>query len=84
TRAVAREFAALGITSNAVAPGLIDTDITGGALVGAVRESAIAAIPAGRAGTADDVAQTIAFLCSPEASYITGATIDINGGSHIH
>jgi len=83
-RALARELAPLGITSNCVAPALIDTDITGGQLVGAAREAAIAAIPVGRAGTANEVAETIAFLCTPQSSYITGATIDINGGSHIH
>ncbi|WNE95262.1 SDR family NAD(P)-dependent oxidoreductase [Streptomyces luomodiensis] len=84
TRAVARELGGTGVTVNAVAPGLIDTDITGGALVGEQRASVLSTIPAGRAGSADDVAVTIAFLCTPEAEYLTGTTVDINGGSHIH
>lgn len=84
TRAVAREVGDKGVTLNSVAPGLIDTDITGGKLTAEIKSQQVSGIPAARAGTTDDVAATIAFLCSEGAAYITGATIDINGGSHIH
>lgn len=83
TRAVAREMAAQGVTCNAVAPGLIDTDITGGQLSEEALAAVVASVPVGRLGAVGDVAATIRFLCSPESAYITGATIDINGGSHI-
>lgn len=84
TRAVAREVGPSGVVVNAVAPGLIDTDITGGALAPDVKSDLVAGIPVGRVGTTDDVADTVAFLCSPSAAYLTGTTIDVNGGSHIH
>jgi 3-oxoacyl-[acyl-carrier protein] reductase len=82
-KAVAREVASYGITVNSVAPGLIDTDITGGLMTPEMREAANKEIPAKRSGTAKDVAVTIAFLASEDASYITGEDIDINGGSHM-
>lgn len=84
TRAIAREFAAQGVTCNAVAPGLVDTDITGGKLSDEALAGVIASVPVGRLGAVEDVAATVRFLCSAESAYITGATIDINGGSHIH
>lgn len=83
-RALAREVGAHGVTVNSVAPGLIDTDITGGALEGEVKSQLLAGIPVGRNGTVADVADVIAFLCREETGYVTGATYDINGGSHIH
>ncbi|WP_433802266.1 SDR family NAD(P)-dependent oxidoreductase [Actinomycetospora sp. CA-084318] len=83
-RALARELGPSGITVNSVAPGLIDTDITGGALEGERKEALLAGIPVGRNGRVDDVADLITFLCRPESGYITGATYDVNGGSHIH
>ena len=84
TRALAREVGDGGVTVNAVAPGLVDTDITGGAMDDARRAELIAAVPVGRLGSTADVAATVAFLASPAAGYLTGTTVDINGGSHIH
>jgi NAD(P)-dependent dehydrogenase (short-subunit alcohol dehydrogenase family) len=84
TRALARELGPAGVTVNAVAPGLIDTDITGGALEGERKSQLIAGIPVGRNGNVADVADLITYLCRPESGYITGATYDVNGGAHIH
>ena len=83
-RALAREVGPHGVTVNAVAPGLIDTDITGGALEGEREAHILAGVPVGRKGNVRDVADLIAFLCREESGYITGATYDVNGGSHIH
>jgi NAD(P)-dependent dehydrogenase (short-subunit alcohol dehydrogenase family) len=83
-RALAREVGPHGVTVNSVAPGLIDTDITGGALEGERKEALIAGIPVGRNGRVADVADLISYLCREESGYITGATYDVNGGSHIH
>jgi NAD(P)-dependent dehydrogenase (short-subunit alcohol dehydrogenase family) len=83
-RALARELGPHGITVNSVAPGLIDTDITGDALEGERKEALIAGIPVGRNGRVGDVADLITYLCREESGYITGATYDVNGGSHIH
>jgi NAD(P)-dependent dehydrogenase (short-subunit alcohol dehydrogenase family) len=83
-RALARELGPSGVTVNAVAPGLIDTDITGGALEGERKAQLVAGIPVGRTGNVHDVADLITFLCREETGYITGATYDVNGGSHIH
>ncbi|MGY1636108.1 SDR family NAD(P)-dependent oxidoreductase [Geodermatophilus sp. SYSU D00742] len=84
TRALARELGPRGVTVNAVAPGLIDTDITGGALEGERKAQLLAGIPVGRNGRVSDVADLITFLCREETGYVTGATYDVNGGSHIH
>jgi NAD(P)-dependent dehydrogenase (short-subunit alcohol dehydrogenase family) len=84
TRALARELGPGGVTVNAVAPGLIDTDITGGALEGERKAQLIAGVPVGRNGTVADVADLITYLCREESGYITGATYDVNGGSHMH
>lgn len=83
-KALAREVGQHGITVNSVAPGLIDTDITGGALVGERKAKLIEGIPVGRNGRVEDVADLITFLCRPESGYITGVTYDVNGGSHMH
>jgi len=79
TKSVAREVASRGITVNAVAPGLIETDITT-QMPEKAREALIQQIPLGRMGTADEVAEVVAFLGSPLAGYITGQTIIIDGG----
>ena len=83
TKALARELGSSGVTVNAVTPGAVDTNIR----VGATDESeaALAAgIPVGRTATTEEVAAVITFLSSEDASYLTGTTVDINGGSHIH
>lgn len=79
TKSLAREVASRDITVNAVAPGFIDTEMTT-ALGDAVRTAAIAAIPKGRMGTADEVAAAIAFLVLPESGYITGHVLHVDGG----
>jgi len=84
TRALARELGPHGVIVNAVAPGLIDTDITGGALEGERKTELVAGIPVGRNGNVNDVADLITYLCREESGYITGATYDVNGGAHIH
>ncbi|HEX6980710.1 MAG TPA: SDR family NAD(P)-dependent oxidoreductase [Alphaproteobacteria bacterium] len=80
TKAVAREAAPLGITVNAVAPGLIDAPMLRQSLDPSDDETAAAAIPLGRIGKPEDVAAAVSYLVSRDASYVTGATIDVNGG----
>jgi NAD(P)-dependent dehydrogenase (short-subunit alcohol dehydrogenase family) len=84
TKALARELGPHGVTVNAVAPGLIDTDITGGALEGERKTQLVAGIPVGRNGRVADVADLITYLCREETGYVTGVTYDVNGGSHMH
>ena len=79
TKSAARELASRGITVNAVAPGFIETEMTA-VLSEKVRESAVAQIPMGAFGTAEDVAEAVAFLASDSARYITGQTIHVDGG----
>ncbi|MDH3762299.1 MAG: acetoacetyl-CoA reductase [Gammaproteobacteria bacterium] len=83
TKALAREGAAKHITVNAIAPGYVETD-----MVRAVPEDVLAkiikTIPAGRLGQVHDIARGVLFLVSDEASFITGATLDINGGQHMY
>ena len=80
TRALAREFASRSITVNAVAPGLIETDMTSRLMDSEAGKSLLRTIPMGRAGTADEIAAVVSFIASDQASYITGATIPANGG----
>tara|TARA_B100000315_G_scaffold260732_1_gene324582 strand:- start:4423 stop:5163 length:741 start_codon:yes stop_codon:yes gene_type:complete len=79
TKVVAREYARRGITSNAVAPGFIDTAMTQ-AMPSGDRESLIKQIPCERLGTPEDVAHAVTFLVSKEANYITGQVLHVNGG----
>ena len=81
-RSLAREIGARGITVNTVAPGFIDTDMTR-ALDDAQRDALLAQIPLNRLGQPQDIAATVAFLCSPAATYITGQTLHVNGGMYM-
>jgi 3-oxoacyl-[acyl-carrier protein] reductase len=82
TKTIAREVASRGITVNAVAPGFINTEMTA-ALPGKMIESYLQQIPLGRLGRAEDVAETVYWLCSSSAGYITGQVIHVNGGMYM-
>jgi 3-oxoacyl-[acyl-carrier protein] reductase len=82
TRALARELGSRNITVNAVAPGFIETDMTD-ALGDDAKGTLSAQIPLGRLGGADEVAALVAFLASDGAAYITGETIQVNGGMYM-
>ncbi len=79
TRSLALEVAQRGITVNCVAPGFIDTAMTD-QLPDSLRDSILERIPAGRLGTADEVAAAVAWLAGDDAAYVTGQTIHVNGG----
>jgi 3-oxoacyl-[acyl-carrier protein] reductase len=83
TKALAREIGSRAITVNAVAPGFIDTDMTR-ALPEAARAALIQQIPLGRLGSPEDIACAVAFLASPQAAYITGHTLHVNGGMYMN
>jgi 3-oxoacyl-[acyl-carrier protein] reductase len=76
TRTLALEYARRNVLVNAVAPGFVETDMT----AGLPREPILARIPLGRPGTAEEVAAVVGFLCSDDASYVTGQVIAVNGG----
>ncbi len=81
-RSLAREVASRNITVNVVAPGFIDTDMTKG-LPEEQRRLLASQIPLGRLGRPEDVAAAVAFLASPRAAWITGETLNVNGGMHM-
>jgi 3-oxoacyl-[acyl-carrier protein] reductase len=82
TKSLAQEVGSRNITVNCVAPGFIDTDMTKG-LADAQRQALLGRIPLGRLGTPADIANAVAFLASPQAGYITGATLHVNGGMYM-
>ena len=83
TKALARELGTTGVTVNAITPGAVDTNIRVGSTE--EQEAAInAGIPLGRNATTEEVAAVITFLSSEDSAYLTGTTVDIHGGSHIH
>ena len=82
TKSLAREVGARGVTVNAVAPGFIDTDMTK-ALPEAQREALQKEIPLNRLGQPEEIAAAVAFLASPDAGYITGETLHVNGGMYM-
>jgi NAD(P)-dependent dehydrogenase (short-subunit alcohol dehydrogenase family) len=84
TRSIAREFGPLGIRANVICPSMIETGMLDGNVTAQQFEDIVASIPLKRAGKPSDIAGTCLFLASDLAAYVTGATIDVNGGSHIH
>ena len=82
SKSLAREVGSRNITVNCVAPGFIETDMTRSLAEDQVKKL-VENVPLGRLGRVDDIAQAVAFLCSPAAAYITGATLHVNGGMYM-
>lgn len=82
TRALARELGSRGITVNCIAPGFIATDMTD-SLPEAQKTALLAQIPLGRLGSPEEIADAVAFLASPQAGYITGTELHVNGGMYM-
>lgn len=82
TKSLARELAARNVTVNCVAPGFIATDMTA-VLKDEIKESILKNVPLGTMGESDDIANAVLFLASDGAKYVTGTTLDVNGGSYM-
>lgn len=82
TKALAQEVGSRGITANVVAPGFIETDMTH-ALPDNVRQTLLDRVPVQRLGSPDDIAAAVAFLAAPEAAYVSGQTLHVNGGLYM-
>ena len=82
SRALARELGSRNITVNCVAPGFIDTDMTR-ALSEEQKSALLTQIPLGRLGQSEDIANAVTFLAGPQANYITGTTLHVNGGMYM-
>ena len=83
TRSLAREIGSRNVTVNCIAPGFIDTDMTR-ALADTQREELLKQIPLGRLGRPEDIAAAVLYLASPQAGYITGTTLHVNGGMYMN
>ena len=83
-KAMARELAADGIRSNAIAPGMADTELLVGKIDDEGKRRVAESIPLGRLATANDIANACLFLASDQSAYITGVVLDVSGGLHIH
>lgn len=83
-KAMARELAADGIRSNAIAPGMADTELLVGKIDDEGKRRVAEGIPLGRLATANDIANACLFLASNQSAYITGVVLDVSGGLHIH
>jgi 2-hydroxycyclohexanecarboxyl-CoA dehydrogenase len=84
TRSLARELGPYGITVNVIAPGPIDTDIMGGTLTEERKAELVADLVVNRVGTTDDIAAAISFLVGAESGYISGQTLNVDGGLYMH
>ena len=84
TRGFARELGQYGITANVILPGPIDTDIMGGTLTEERKEGMSANIPLQRVGQPEEVAGLIAFLVGEDSSFVSGTSINVDGGKHMH
>lgn len=83
SKSLAREVGARGITANCVAPGFIDTDMTS-SLSDEHKTTLLAQVPAKRLGEPEEIAAAVAYLASPDAGYVTGETINVNGGMYMN
>lgn len=82
TKSIAREYASRSVTVNAITPGFVETDMTGG-LPAEVRKHMLEATPLGRIGTPADIAAAALYLCSEEAGFVTGQVLRVNGGLYV-
>lgn len=82
TRSISRIYSPYGITCNAIAPGLIETDMTRKELATEAGQKKLSSVPVGRIGKTEDIGAAVQYLCGPGSSYITGQTLNINGGSY--
>jgi len=82
TRSIAKIYSAQGVTSNAIAPGLVATDMAGAELDSEAGKAKVSGIPSGRIGTVDDIGSAAVYLASDDASYVTGQTLNLNGGMY--
>jgi len=83
TKALAQEVIRKGVTVNAVSPGYVETEMVA-AIREDVKQQIVAQIPAGRLGRPEEIAETVAYLCSEQAAYVTGANLSVNGGLHMY
>ena len=82
TKSTAKEVARFGITVNAVCPGFVETDMVA-ALPDDIKQTLLSNIPLGRFGTAEEVGETVAFLCGPNGGWYTGSQLTMNGGQYM-